>query len=111
MASDDTRQLPPVGAEAGERLRRLERMEFPAQLAALLRGEYTSAEWRTSKAPAARLELLCGLDDDQQLDALRARCFSIDEWCAFARRCPQRVLMLGGEYAFIAVTTPEWCER
>ena len=47
----------------------------------------------------------------EQLDALRARCFSLDEWCEFARRHPQRVFMLGGEYAFIAVTTPEWCER
>ena len=81
MASDRTRQLPAVEPEAAERLEALRRMPFGAQLAALLRGEYTSAEWRTSKAPAARLELLCGLDDDQQLDALRARCFSIDEWC------------------------------
>ena len=111
MASDKTRQPPAVELEADDRLEALLRMPFRGQLAALLRGEYTSAEWRRSKTPAERLELLCRLDDDQQLDALRARCFSLDEWCAFARRYPRRVFMLGGEYAFIAVTTPEWCKR
>ena len=111
MASDDTHQLPPVEVDPAERLRRLERMQFPGQLAALLRGEYTSSEWRRTRRPDERLELLCGLSEDQQIDALRVSCFSLDEWCTFARRHPQRVLMLGGEYAFIAVTTPEWCER
>ncbi len=111
MASDDTHQLPPVELDPAERLRRLERMPFDSQLAALLRGDYTSAEWRRSRTRAERLELLSRLDHEQQFDALRARCFSLDEWCAFARRHPERVYMLGGEYAFIAVTTPEWCER
>ncbi len=111
MASGKTRQLPAVALEPDDRLEALRRLSFAKQLAALLRGEYTSAEWRSIRTPAERLALLCGLDDDQQLDALRARCFSLDEWCAFASRHPQRVFMLGGEYAFIAVTTPEWCER
>ncbi len=111
MASDDTHQLPTVEVEPAERLRRLERMPFDGQLAALLRGDYTSAEWRSIQISARRLELLCGLDHEQQLDALRARCFSLDEWCAFASRHPERVFILDGEYAFITVTTPEWCER
>ncbi len=111
MASDDTHQLPTVELDPAERLRRLGRMPFDGQLAALLRGDYTSAEWRSVQPPARRLELLCGLDHEQQFDALRARCFSLDEWCAFARRHPERVLILDGEYAFITVTTPEWCER
>lgn len=111
MATDDTRQLPPVEVDPGDPLRRLERMPFAGQLAALLRGEYTSREWRRTRTPQERLELLCGLTEDQQIDALRVSCFTLDEWCAFARRYPHRVLMLGGEYAFIEVTTPEWCER
>ncbi len=111
MASDKTRQLPAVNADARDRLEALRRLPLANQLSALLRGEYTSAEWRSIRTPAERLELLCGLDEDQQLDALRARCFSLDEWCAFARRHPERVFILDGEYAFITVTTPEWCER
>ncbi len=111
MASNKTRQLPAVAPEAAERLEALRRMPFRGQLAALLRGEYTSAEWRRSRTRAERLELLSRLDHEQQFDALRARCFSLDEWCAFARRHPERVFILDGEYAFITVTTPEWCER
>ena len=111
MAADNTRELPAVAAEPSHRLARLERMPFSGQLAALLRGDYTSSEWRSIRTPGERLELLCGLGEDEQLDALRARCFSLGEWCAFARRHPQRPFMLGGEYAFIAITTPEWCER
>jgi len=111
MAGDHTRQLPPVGAEAADRLQRLERMPLGGQLAALIRGDYTSAEWRRIHRPAERLEVLCGLDEEQQFDALRARCFSLEEWCVFARRHPQQVLILDDEYAFITITTPEWCER
>jgi len=111
MAADDTRQLPPVDVDPGERLRRLERMPFAGQLAAVERGEYTLAEWRALRTPEERLELLRGLSHDHQLDALRLSCFSLDEWCAFARRHPYRVFMLDGEFAFITVTTPEWCER
>ena len=104
-------QLEQLACETGDRLQALARASFRGQLAALGRGEYTVAEWRTIRTPSERLELLCGLSEDEQLDALRAACFSLDEWCAFARRHPQRVFMLAGEYAFITVTTPEWCER
>lgn len=108
--SDPTRQLPSIPREDLDR-RALRRMPFAAQLAALLRGEYTSADWRSMHTAAERLELLCGLGDELQFDALRARCFSLNEWCAFARRYPERVHLLNGEFAFITVTTPEWCER
>lgn len=111
MATGRTRQLPPVGAGPGERLRALERMSVPSQLAALRRHEYTVGEWRGTRTPSERLELLCGLGEDEQLDALRASCFTLSEWCAFARRHPHRVFMLGDEFAFIVVSTPEWCER
>jgi hypothetical protein len=111
MATDDTRQLPHVDADPRDRLRRLKRMPLSGQVAALLRRDYTGGEWRAIHTPGERLELLCGLTEDEQLDALRASCFSLDEWCAFARRHPQRPFMLDGEYAFITVTTPEWCEQ
>jgi len=111
MAAEPTRELPCVGSEPRDRLRALERMSFASQLAALLRGEHTVGEWRGTRNPSERLELLCGLGEDEQLDALRASCFTLSEWCAFARRHPHRVLVLGGEFAFIALTTPEWCER
>ena len=111
MAADDTRQLPPLGAEAGDRLNRLGRMPFNGQLAALIRGDYTSADWRSIHTPTERLELLFRLDHDQQFESLRAACFSLTEWCTFASRYPQRVLMLHREFCFITVTTPEWCER
>ena len=111
MRTKRTAPLRDVAAEPAERLRALGRMPFDAQLAALLRGEYSPAEWRQIRTPAERLKLLFRLSDGEQLDALRARCFSLDEWCAFARRHPERVFILDGEYAFITVTTPEWCER
>ncbi len=111
MATNHTPQLPHLGSEASGRLRALKRMSFAGQLAAILRGEHTVAEWRSIRTPTERLELLCTLGEDEQIDALRASCFTLTEWCAFARRAPHEVLMLGGEYAFIAITTPEWCER
>ena len=104
-------QLQHLGSDPSDRPKAVARTSFRGQLAALLRGEYAVAEWRRSRTQEERLELLCGLSDDEQLDALRARCFSLGEWCAFARRYPQRPFMLGGEYAFITITTPEWCER
>ncbi len=94
-----------------ERLAALVRMSFREQLTALERGECTLGEWRSVRTAEERLELLCRLTEDEQLDALRAACFDLSEWCAFARRAPGRVFMLGGEFAFIATTTPEWCER
>ena len=111
MATEGTGQLRDVAAEPADRLRALERMPFATQLTALLRGEYSPAEWRQLRTPAERLEVLCRLSDAEQIEALRARCFSLDEWCAFARRAPGRVCVLNGEWAFITVTTPEWCER
>ncbi len=94
-----------------ERLQALARMTFAEQLAAIERNECTMGEWRSATTPTARLETLYGLTEDEQLDALRLSCFTLGEWCAFARRTPGRVFMLGGEFAFIAITTPEWCER
>ena len=111
MASDHTHELPRVDADRAERLRALERMSLPGQLAALERGDYAVAEWRALRGADERLELLCGLSDRRQLDALRARCFSLAECCAFARRPPDRVCVLNGECAFRTVTTPAWCER
>jgi hypothetical protein len=105
-------QLPPLEIVSDRQLlAALERRSFSEQLTAIERGEYTLARWRTVRTPEQRLDLLCGLSEDEQLDALRAQCFTLDEWCAFARRAPERVFMLGGEFAFIAITTPEWCER
>ena len=111
MATDTARQLPPLGAEPSDRLRALERMPFSGQLAALGRRDYTSREWRSIRTATERLELLCGLGEDEQIDALRVSCFSLDEWCAFARAFPERVARLNGEFCFIAITTPELCER
>ncbi len=96
------------------RVRALRRMKAPQQLAALRRGDYSFDEWATAwpvsgRAPE-RLELLARLDEDEQYDALRDERFSLTEWCAFARRDPYRCARIGNEFAFIVVTTPEWCE-
>ena len=45
-------------------------MTFAEQLAAIERNECTMGEWRTATTPAARLETLCGLTEDEQLDVL-----------------------------------------
>ena len=92
MASAPTRALPPPSPARSERLQALGRMSFAGQLAALVRGEYTPAEWRGTRTAAERLEVLCGLCEDDQLDALRASCFTLGEWCAFARRAPSRTM-------------------
>jgi len=102
---------PSAHTNSRERLAALARMNFLEQLTAIERGGCTLPQWRSLRTAAERLELLCGLTEDEQLDALRAACFTLSEWCTFARRSPGRVFMLGGEFAFIAVTTPEWCER
>ena len=111
MATEPTRTALRADTTDRDRLDALARMTFAEQLVAIERDECTVAEWRTATTPVQRLELLCGLSEDEQLDALRLSCFTLSEWCAFARRAPGRVFMLGGEFAFIAITTPEWCER
>jgi len=109
-------QLPKVGATpAAARLRALARMTPDAQVAALRRGDYSYDEWSQAWPIAGqaveRLEVLAQLDYDEQLDALRKARFSLNEWCAFARHDPHRCARIGDEFAFIVVTTPEWCER
>ncbi len=120
-----TTTTPPAGRTGGPkptaprtpaaRLRELRRLKPPQQLAALRRGDYSFDEWARAwpvagRAPQ-RLEVLAQLDEDEQLDALRDERFSLSEWCAFARQDPYRCARLGNEFAFIIVTTPEWCER
>ena len=114
MSARDTR-LPKVPATPAGRVRALARMSAAGQLAALRRGDYTFTEWSRAWPLAGRaserLELLAQLDFDEQLDVLRDGRFSLAEWCAFARRDPYRCARIGDEFAFIVVTTPEWCER
>jgi len=105
-------QLPKVPATPAARVRALARMTPAGQVAGLRRGDYTFAEWSRAwpvagRAPQ-RLEVLAQLDEDEQLDVLRDGCFSLGEWCAFARRDPYRCVRIGNEWAFIVVTTPEW---
>jgi len=108
-------QVAPTPRTAAARLRALRRMKAPQQLAALRRGNYNYAEWAqawpVSSGAPERLELLALLDEDEQYDALRDELFSLSEWCTFACRHPYRCARLGNEFAFIAITTPEWCER
>lgn len=104
---------PPRAPTAG--LRALRRMKVPMQVAALRRGDHSFDDWGQAWPIAGhapqRLELLALLNEDEQLAALRDARFSLTEWCAFARRDPYRCARLGTEFAFIVVTTPEWCER
>jgi hypothetical protein len=114
MSARATR-LPKVPATPAARVRALARMSADGQLAGLRRGDYSFEEWSRAwpvagRAPQ-RLEVLAQLDEDEQLDALRDGRFSLVEWCAFARHHPYRCLRIGNEFAFIVVTTPEWCER
>ena len=111
--SQPTTYLPKVPSTPGARLRALARMKPDAQLAALRRRDFSWPEWSTAwpiagRAPH-RVEVLAGLDEEEQLDALRTARFSMSEWCAFARREPFRCVRYGDEFAFIVVTTPEWC--
>lgn len=108
-------QPAPPSRTPAARLRALRRMEVEQQLAALRRGDYSHEEWArawpvSDRAPE-RLQLLGLLNEDEQYDALRYERFSLTEWCAFARRHPYRCARLGNEFAFIVVTTPEWCEQ
>jgi len=88
-------------------------MKPDAQVAALRRGDCSFDEWSQAWPVAGqaveRLAVLAQLDHDEQLDALRDERFSLSEWCAFARRDPHRCVRIGDEFAFIVVTTPEWC--
>jgi len=114
MSARDTR-LPKVPATPAARVRALARMSPEGQLAGLRRGDYSFDEWSQAWPVAARapqrLELLAQLDEGEQLDVLREERFSLSEWCAFARRDPYWCLRIGSEWAFIVVSTPEWCER
>ena len=68
-------------------------------------GEDLAAQERRERA-----KQLERMSDHEQLAALRRREYTLEEWCAFAREHPGRVARLGGEFCFIAITTPEWCE-
>lgn len=58
-----------------------------------------------------RADRLARMSDDEQMAALTRREYTLDEWCAFARQFPERVARVNGEFAFIAVTTPEVADR
>ena len=107
-------QLPTAPTTTAARRRALARMKPDAQVAALRRGDYSFDEWSQAWPVAGqaleRLAVLAQLDHDEQLDALREQRFSLSEWCAFARHDPYRCLRIGDEFAFIVVTTPEWCD-
>ena len=107
-------QLPQLPATPAARVRALARMSPDGQVAALRRDEYTFDEWSQAWPVAARapqrLGVLAQLDEDEQLDVLRDERFSLSEWCAFAQRHPYRCLRIGHEFAFIVLTTPEWCD-
>lgn len=113
--SQHTTTLPKVPSTPAARLRALKRMKPEQQLAAIRIGDYSWREWSAAWPVAAqapgRLQVLCALDEDEQLDALQTSRFSMSEWCAFARREPFRCARYGDEFAFIVITTPEWCER
>lgn len=107
-------QLPRAPTTTAPRRRALARMTPDAQVAALRRGDCSFDEWSQAWPVAGqaveRLAVLAQLDHDEQLDALRDERFSLSEWCAFARRDPHRCLRIGDEFAFIVITTPEWCD-
>ena len=103
----------PKGVPA--RLKALARMKPEQQLAAIRIGDFTLDEWSQAMPLAgrspARLAFLALLDQQEQFDVLRDERLSLSEWCAFARRYPLHCVKLGDEFAFIAITTPEWCEQ
>ena len=110
-----TTSTPLLPATSRQRRAAVARLSAAEQLAAIRRGDFTLEEWSAalplSGRSPKRLELLSLLSADEQLDALRDERFSLSEWCAFSRRRPHHVALLGGEFAFIALSTPEWCER
>ena len=65
----------------------------------------------TAQERRARTDRLARMSHSEQIAALRRGEFTLAEWCAFAQRHPGRVARLNGEFAFIAVTCPEVCER
>ena len=110
-----TTPTPRLPATTNQRRAALARLSAAEQLAAIRRGDFTLEKWSAtlplSGRSPKRLELLSLLSLDEQLDALRDGRFSLSEWCAFSRRRPHHVAFVGGEFAFIALSTPEWCER
>jgi hypothetical protein len=67
---------------------------------------YEAAAMRCAEAS----ERLWALTAGERVVAMRRRELSLTQLCEWARRCPDEVPRLEGEYEFIALTTPEVAE-
>jgi len=67
---------------------------------------YEAAAIRCAEAS----ERLWALSAQERVSAMRRGELSLSQLCEWARRRPDEVPRLGGEYEFIALTTPEVAE-
>jgi hypothetical protein len=67
------------------------------------------AAWATTRRE--RGEALRRLGREGRLAAYRRGEFDLDTCCLWASRYPHEVPLLNGEFEFIALSTPEVCER
>lgn len=74
----------------------------PAELARQVRLAPTNRE---------RAAALGRMSRDERLAAYRRGEWGLDACCLWASRYPREVPLLNGEFEFIAIKTPEVCER
>jgi hypothetical protein len=65
---------------------------------------------RATVERAPRLQALWRMTPTERVAALRRGDLTMEQCCAWAARYPSHMLLLGGEFEFIAAHTPEVCE-
>jgi hypothetical protein len=58
----------------------------------------------------ARLEAMWRMTPAQRVAAMRRGELTLEQCCAWAARHPDQIPMVHGEWEFIAVRMPEYCE-
>jgi hypothetical protein len=60
--------------------------------------------------PAAQAAQLWQMTTSQRVDAMYVGRLSLAQLTAWSARRPDEVPLIGGEFAYIAMRDPEWCE-
>jgi len=64
----------------------------------------------TMRDDPAEIQALWAMTRQQRIDAMWAGRLSLSQLCEWSSRCPTQIPILGGEFAWIVMRTPEWAE-
>ena len=64
----------------------------------------------TVREDPAEIHALWAMTNQQRIDAMWAGRLTLSQLCEWSSRHPSQIPLLGGEFAWIVMRTPEWAE-